>query len=397
MPGRIPERLLGATPSRARGDPLPSALERGLATRHLPALDGLRAVAAYLVVLYHFAWRWVPGGLGVLGFFVLSGFLITWLLLQEVDRRGTVSLRRFYARRALRILPAYYVYAAGLLGLLLLTGRRIVWGQTIASLFYVNDYYQAIAGDPNTGWSHTWSLGVEEQFYLLAPAAFLLLRKRRSLAGALAAGVACVWVHRWTLVVAGVSQGYIYEAFDARADHLMIGCLLAVALHDGIGARLWRVACGHPALPAATLAALALSSALGVLLGSRYRDPIGFVVDPLLVALLMVQLLALAEVAPWSWLNHPAVRFLGRISYSIYLYQQVVPSLAGALFRGRPFAVVLGAEIMGVTLVASLSYFVVERPFLAFKHRVDPRSPGAAAVARPEPDGRGPRGGAAGL
>lgn len=106
---------------------LPTALARGLSRDELPALDGLRAIAAYLVVVFHFNLPWVPGGLGVLAFFVLSGFLITWLLLKEAERYGDVSLRLFYIRRALRIFPAFYVYAGGLLVALHTFGKRIVW------------------------------------------------------------------------------------------------------------------------------------------------------------------------------------------------------------------------------------------------------------------------------
>ena len=357
----------------------PAPLSRGLSRGQLPALDGLRAIAAYLVVLFHFGLPWVPGGLGVLAFFVLSGFLITWLLLKEAERHGDVSLRLFYIRRALRIFPAFYVYAGVLLVALHTFGKRIVWGQAMASLLYVNNYYQAIAGDPSTGLSHTWSLGIEEQFYLLWPIAFVALHHRRPLlARFLVIGIACVWIHRWMLVMAGVHQGYIYEAFDTRADHLMIGCLLAVALRERWGSPLWRQLSAHATLPALTLAALAASATLGYRIDG-YRDAVGFVVDPLLVAALIVQLIALSESDAWSWINWPAVRYLGRISYSVYLYQQIVPTFVEAALRGRPFALQLSAHVIGVTLVASVSYWIIERPFLAIKDRIGSRVHGPVA------------------
>jgi peptidoglycan/LPS O-acetylase OafA/YrhL len=123
----------------------------------------------------------INGGTGVLVFFVLSGFLITWLLLKEEERFGTISLKLFYLRRTLRIFPAFYVYWILLVGSVLIVGRRVLIAQAVCSLLYVNNYYQAIFGDPNTGLSHTWSLGIEEQFYLLWPVTFLLLKanKRR--------------------------------------------------------------------------------------------------------------------------------------------------------------------------------------------------------------------------
>src|SRR5262245_2415270 len=240
-------------------------------------------------------------------------------MLREREERGTVSLRLFYTRRALRIFPAFYVYAFGVLLVLAVADKRIVWDQTLASLFYVNNYYQAIAGDPGTAFSHTWSLAIEEQFYLLAPAIFLALYRRGTLARRLVLAIGAVWVYRWILVAVGVPQHYIYEAFDTRADHLMVGCLLAVALRGGLAPATWNALCAHAGLPAFTVGALVLSSFLGYRFGPAYRDVVGFVVDPLLVAALIVQLIAWSNYAPWSWLNRPAVRYLGRISYSIYL------------------------------------------------------------------------------
>src|SRR5437868_5628877 len=116
--------------AECRGDALPAPLSRGLSRRQIPALDGLRAIAAYLVVFFHFGLPWVPGGLGVLAFFVLSGFLITWLLLAEAEQYGEVSLRLFWTRRALRIFPAFYVFAIGCLSIVAVLGKRNVPGQT---------------------------------------------------------------------------------------------------------------------------------------------------------------------------------------------------------------------------------------------------------------------------
>src|SRR5436853_3977757 len=90
--------------------PLPAPLAAGLEKSYLSSLDGIRAIAVSLVVFYHLGIPGVPGGMGVLIFFVLSGFLITWLLLNEEERFGHISLKLFYARRTLRIFPAFYVY-----------------------------------------------------------------------------------------------------------------------------------------------------------------------------------------------------------------------------------------------------------------------------------------------
>src|SRR5256885_10455621 len=201
---------------------LPASLAAGLQKSHLASLDGIRAVAVSLVVLYHLNLPGVPGGMGVLIFFVLSGFLISWLLLKEEERFGHISLKLFYARRTLRIFPAFYVYWFLIIALWIISSRHIFRAQALSSFFYVSNYYQAIFGDPNTGLSHTWSLGVEEQFYLLWPICFILLKRNQNRLRFLLCATAGVWIYRELLVfVFHDPQGYIYEAFDTRADHLM--------------------------------------------------------------------------------------------------------------------------------------------------------------------------------
>jgi len=353
----------------------PPQLESGLRGPHLPALDGFRAVAAFLVVGFHFGYTGVPAGLGVLGFFVLSGFLITTLLLKEFDRTATLSLRTFYIRRSLRIFPAFYVYFAFAIGLAVLFGKRVVWPQAISSLLYVNNYYQALMGDPNTSLSHTWSLAIEEQFYLLWPAAFLALARARRLPVALILGIASVWVYRiWLQFGLQANQGYIYEAFDARADHLMIGCLLAVVLWERKAAGFLAYACIRLWTSLFIAAVLVVSVLIENRSGVWYRNTAGFIVNPVCVALLIPQLIAFRENVVWGWLNWSWVRYLGRISYSIYLYQQFVMAPARKLVAGLPQALQFLACAAAVVLAASLSYFFVEKPFLRLKDRFQTRA-----------------------
>src|SRR5258708_39435641 len=122
-------------------------LDSKLSRSYIPALDGLRAVAVFLVILSHFGLELVPGSHGVMIFFVLSGFLITWLLLKENDSKGTISLSSFYKRRTLRIFPAFYVYWLMMVALLVSTGRSVLWPHAWSALFYGSNYYSAILGD----------------------------------------------------------------------------------------------------------------------------------------------------------------------------------------------------------------------------------------------------------
>jgi peptidoglycan/LPS O-acetylase OafA/YrhL len=369
-------------PSRpASADPLDSGLRLG----RLPGLDGIRAIAAAMVVVNHQDVTFVSGALGVTMFFVLSGFLITWLLLGEAERQGTVSLRDFYMRRLLRIFPAFYAFCALVIGLAVVTHKELQWPQTIASLLYVNNYYEAIHGEVATPLSHSWSLAIEEQFYLLWPLAFLLLcRNRATMARVLTVAIVVVWVYRAILSFAGVPWTYIHYAFDTRADHLLVGCLLAVALRAGyargtvsfVASRVW--------LSVATVLALEASVVAGHTFGNHYKQAFGFAIEPLLIAALIVQVIALRDTKLWRWLNWRSIAFLGTISYSIYLYQQIVAGPVSRALGAAPAAIQLAASAAIILVLATGSYVIVERPFLTLKQRYD-RSRRSAPVALSEP------------
>ena len=324
-------------------------------------------VAVFLVVFYHFGFPRVPGEHGVLAFFVLSGFLITWLLLKEEDRFGGVSLKLFYARRGLRIFPAFYFYWLLLTGYLLLRDKPIVWGQAFSSLIYVNNYYQAMLGDPGTSYSHTWSLGIEEQFYLLWPFCFIALGFAKRRIAFLMLVISGLWIYRGVLeYLSPANQGYIYEAFDTRADHLGVGCLLALLLHSGRLGAMWRRLCTVP-MSLVTIALLAASITLYETYGWPYRDVIGFAVDPLLVAVLIVQVISLRNSPLWSWLNLRCVTYFGALSYSIYLYHQIGGGLGEKIFAAYNLLTPMVGGIVTLIIVAAASYHLVEQPFLRLK------------------------------
>src|SRR4051794_16092311 len=198
------------------------------------SLDGLRAVSILMVLAGHlngtanFGRRDLGIGdyahLGVVVFFVVSGFLITSLLLSEQEKTGAVSLKLFYARRCLRILPAAYAYMACMAVLWAFGSVRLSWRSLIHAATYTGNYIQART------WhlGHLWSLSVEEQFYLLWPAAFVLLGRRKAAwAAALVLAVAPLaralgWL---VLIQAGYSAGTM---FPMVADSLATGCLLAL-------------------------------------------------------------------------------------------------------------------------------------------------------------------------
>ena len=351
-----------------RSDILYEALQK----REIPALNGFRAIAVGAVVGYHSLHHWFPGRLGVLVFFVLSGFLITWLLLKEADSTGTVSLRGFYRRRALRIFPAFYVF--WILQVLLIS--PVPWASVLFCAAYLGNYYMGLVlHDATTVMSHTWSLAVEEQFYLLWPAIFVWQRRNlKALAFCLAVGILGVQILRLTLWRLGTNGWYLGTAFETRCDALAIGCFSAVIL--------WF----RPALPPWFFSSWIARLAIFVLVAATYveaTDPMAcllywFGISAVATAVLILQGVAYSDHPSFRWLNHPVMQYLGRISYPIYLYHMLVQSLVHRLPLGFVGKGVIA--VVGLVAIASASYAWIEKPFLKLKTRRPATKP-AHAIA----------------
>ncbi|HZN04959.1 MAG TPA: acyltransferase [Candidatus Polarisedimenticolia bacterium] len=355
--------MLARAPARDAAH-YPPLLVAGLSSRRIPGLDGMRALGSFFVVGYHYGLPFVPGGWGVLNFLVLSGFLITWLLLAEEDRKGSIAVRSFYVRRARHIVPAFVVFMIVVAAALLVFGKRIVWPQVITAFLFVVNYYQGLFGDPNTAFSHTWALALQLQFYLLWPLLFLALRRdRRRMAGALLVIIASIWVYRSLMWIGGVvPQGYVYEAFDMRADHLLIGCLMAVLLRTGSMKPVVAVATGSPWMPFLTMALIGVSAACEKHYGVDYRNTLGFIVNPMLIMTLLLQAISFAATPMWRWLEWRWVRYLGMISYSVYLYQQVVVDPVKHRLAFLPAPLQFLGTLAAVYAVSSVAYYLVENP-----------------------------------
>jgi peptidoglycan/LPS O-acetylase OafA/YrhL len=333
-----------------------------------------------VILHFHFHvlrdWDESFGHTGVTLFFVLSGFLITWLLIKEDDRTGEISLWNFYVRRLLRIFPGFYCFWAVYVGLAALAHKHIAWGNCIAALFYVNNYYWPLRGGGEGAMLLTWSLGVEEQFYVVWPAIFRRFRGRRdSVVHVLAALCLIVLLHRILLLYLWhAPRLYLYTAFDTRMDSLAMGCLLAISIRTGKAMRFVQLVCAHWSLPGVTFALFALSMAVPSLArDSPYWCVWGTSVESFLSATLIVQMVVLGDRLPWMWINWKWVRFIGTISYSLYLYNAIGPDLvdhsplAHTLLRAP-------VSLVASILLACGSYYIVERPFLRLKSRYEVRS-----------------------
>ena len=367
----------------------PSSVSSALLRPHLAGLDFLRAVAVLLVLIDHSGLAFIDkvrifdGGLGVEIFFVLSGFLITWLLLGEVATRGRIDLPAFYWRRATRLMPAMLVYLLAGALLLLTQGKPLPWEAIAAALLYGMNYYQAFTGAVPHYLSHCWSLAVEEQFYLLWPLLLIGLQRRGwCLKRSLGVLILALWVLKIVLVLGlEVGDDYLYRALETRSASLLIGCLLAVVLRSGgrwhtlfdaLAARRW--------VPGGIVVSILASVAL---LHSSVvaKNLLGYAIEPLLIALLLPLVLIEAHRGGWMarGINAPVVVLIGQVSYGIYLYHPFilhpVRNVALRLTGSMPLAVVL--SLLVVVTVAWASFRWIEAPLRARLTR-PVRSGGAA-------------------
>jgi peptidoglycan/LPS O-acetylase OafA/YrhL len=379
---------------------------------HLTGLDGLRALAVTAVLLYHGGNNWVPGGfLGVDLFFVISGFLITTLILEELRSTGTVDLRNFLARRARRLLPA--------LGLVLgvtLIASALFWRDSLsevksgvlASAAYVQnwwlvihhqDYFASTGRPPPL--QHLWSLAIEEQFYLLWPPAVLLIalwlgaryRVGIALIAAFGAVLSALWM---TLLAVHGNVPYdhdasrLYFGTDTHASGLLLGCAAAAVVGSRYRER--RTAHAPRSRFGDLLGLAALGAFVWVLLGKNEFNPGlyrgGFLAVSALCVVVVVAATRRGSLLGLALDNRP-MRWIGRRSYGIYLWHWPVfvvtrPVLdialgAGALLVPR-LAITVG--------IAALSYRFLEQPirregFRPWVRRVTRTHDRASAMRRP--------------
>ncbi|WP_257458385.1 acyltransferase family protein [Archangium lipolyticum] len=346
--------------------------------RHYAALDGVRGLAVLAVVLHHVTAR-VPGGfLGVDVFFVLSGFLITTLLLKEHARDGDVDLRAFYVRRVLRLMPASL--CALLLGGLAVASigpdpgaMPYVYG-IAAVLLYASNWVTAFDPDAMGILSHTWSLSIEEQFYLVWPVLlWMLLRSRVSsealLAGLLAVAGASTAFRLWAQV-AQWSESFSYMHTAARLDGLSLGCACAILLDRRPEGALVR-GLSHPFSAVLSTVLLAVGA-----LTVRLDAGLGWVLAISLANLAAASLVLFSVRAstPGSLLGrllswHPLV-VVGQRSYGLYLYHLIILRWMLPPPGVRPPVWQLGAALLVTAVVTEGLFRWVERPILGLRSTV---------------------------
>lgn len=313
--------------------------------KRIPSLDGLRAISIILVVLGHLAksghapavfWGYFAAT-GVRIFFVISGYLITTLLLREYELTSTIQLRVFYLRRSLRIFPAAIVF---IISVSIFYRHDLTVGHFLAALFYVANY------DVSRPWifGHLWSLSIEEQFYLLWPS---VLRKWYVHRTRILLGVVFI-SPCWSVLCYLLKSKAGLMGFPALANNLAFGCLLAL-----YGKRLPRV----PAIAAAIMTTAVAIIPFFAANTSAKTFLLLFVLNPTLYVSIAGMILHVVQ-RPYRLLNCAPVVWFGRISYSLYLWQQ--PFCSDPHLRSS-------AMTLLAIVCACLSYYFVEKPVLRLR------------------------------
>jgi len=342
-----------------------------------PSLDGLRGVAILVVMGFNGHLLWLRGGfIGVDIFFVLSGFLITALLVQAYDPTSGIGLKNFYFRRALRLLPALFalmLFCAAYALLFQPTDKaNTTFEGILFTLFYVANWAQVPPFPGGIGaLSHAWSLSVEEQFYIIWPLMLLVLLKLQSktlvflILGLLIGSSILLNIWFWH---AEAPYLRMYFGTDTRANEILIGCVAALALSWGFLKPTDRLKWAFHTGSIASLVGIVLSFFLVRHYGAFVYNG-GFTLISIGTAIVIVDLLLfpsrlsrIFEFAPLVW--------IGKISYGLYLWHFPVFEASRRLFEGRISPVFYEVAGVVVTLmVATASYYFLEQPFLKLARR----------------------------
>lgn len=338
----------------------------------IPALDGIRAIAIILVFMGHgseaylsdprAAWMapFVNSSLGVRLFFVLSGYLITRLLMREQQDRGRIDLRAFYVRRFLRIWPAIYTYIAVIASLSALGWISVSSGQLLAAATFSWNYAALwLHGVTGTGWwflGHLWTLALEQQFYLFWPFLIVWCGWKNARRFAFVVPVLMPLIRVSIYFAFPDQRGYLGMMFHTAIDSILIGC--AVALHQEhiqrwLDSSSWIFA-------AALCFMFIISPLLGALI-SPYRITLGFGLDAICSGILILNA---ARGGPWArWLSSQPFVAIGTLSYGLYIWQQLFLTSLNTTFTGR-----FPVSAMAAITCAYLSYRFVEKPCLRLKN-----------------------------
>ena len=357
------------------------AVSRRSFFRHMPALDGVRAIAILIVMVYHLEWLipelhpYVKGGfLGVDVFFVLSGFLITSILLSEKEKTGGVSLLNFYIRRCLRLIPAFWLFLIGIyvFGSFLLPQFQsgLVYGRNdfLYAITYTMNWFSATNTGFDSNLNHSWSLAIEEQFYiiwsLILFTAFSGKWKNKHILLLTLGLIAVLCLSRVIRASAGTDWRVLYYSTDTRIDSLLMGCSASMLF-------VWKIL-PTDVINRAWFRLLLLGSIIGsfVVLFAFSHESIGLYIVGLpvftiAIAIMLFWLVSSENTVVHRLLSNNVLRWIGNISYSLYLWHYLMYEYAKKEFIPSGSQIFVAVAL--AFAMAAASYYLVEKPFLRLK------------------------------
>jgi peptidoglycan/LPS O-acetylase OafA/YrhL len=349
----------------------------GTQLSYMPALDGIRAVSILGIMFNHGGFAWAAGGIiSVNVFFVLSGFLITLLLMKEWTKSSTIKLRAFWARRARRLLPALFVLLGGI-------GAYALWfapsgngsalrGDGLSALFYFSNWHQILTGQSYfvqvsalSPLLHTWTLAIEEQFYIVWPLVVLavlkLSKSPRVLLVVTVLGVAASALEMALLFHPGLDPSRLYYGTDTRAQDILVGATAGILLAGRGPSTNRRARSGYSWLVVVAAAVFVWEwSKINGSSSFPYRG--GFLVADVMVALVIVGVVKAPMGIPSRLLSLRPLTFVGRISYGLYLWHWPVFLVLNHARTGLENYSLFAVRVAVTFVFAVLSWYLVETP-----------------------------------
>ncbi len=385
----LPQELNRATTADASGSVAQAQITATLRGKNLPALDGLRAMSIGLVLVSHAGLQnFVPGGLGVVTFFVISGFLISRLMIEEIDASGELNIKKFYIRRVLRLFPALALFLLIFVPIIQAAGVLITGTHVASALLYFTNYYYIYIGYAVfSPIPILWSLAVEEHFYIFFP--FIMRRFRTRFKTLLFWLMATAFfVLLWRLYLNAACSGVdasadfcglpdgsrIYKGTDSIGDCIIYGIIASLLL------RLYPTQTQRLIMNPVTFYA----SGVVLLFTLLFRDPdfretLRYSLQAISLAIIVVNV-ALGGMPFFTRIfSHPVLVEIGRWSYALYLFHFGIMMCMGAYTQNRD--IFSGPMDIAIYFVASLSsaaavYYLVERPMQALRHKFGSRAEG---------------------